>query len=105
MWDDGSPNPSYHYNVADDGIRPYDPLMPHDDGSMAAIIGTSAPLQENDYYFESAEDTELTAGFWFPEMQWTNRQPLLTGNAHFQDCYVHYRIVKAGSCDITYPPY
>lgn len=34
MWDDGALDPKYHYSIADDGKRPYDPLMKHDDGSL-----------------------------------------------------------------------
>ena len=57
--------------MADDGKRPYDPLMPHDDTTSLryASLGGQV-LQENDYFFESAEDTVASTGFYFPEMQW-----------------------------------
>lgn len=50
MWDHSVTDPLYHYNVVDDGLRPYDLPMAHD-------ITTGNPVLENDYFFVSHEDT------------------------------------------------
>ena len=44
MWDDGALNAAYHYLVADDGIRPYEPLMDHDKPAGLTTTGTNRPL-------------------------------------------------------------
>ena len=69
MWDHSVTDPLYHYNVVDDGLRPYDLPMAHD-------ITTGNPVLENDYFFVSHEDTMQDAGFYFPEMDWAGRLAL-----------------------------
>lgn len=98
MFDSASPDPLYHYDPATDGSRPYEPFM----GNPVIPTGNS------EYFFISHEDTIETAGFYFTEFNWqgsTNAaqkridptNDLTIG----QDCYVHYRIVTEGSCDIN----